>query len=102
MLEDNNPDEIEVLKSIIDKTAEHSIIQFAEYIESEDSVRLLSAHSSKGLEYKVVILPDLEDGRYPSWWISSDNKDELDEERRLLFVATTRAKDYLFILIITP
>lgn len=98
LLEDNNPDEIEVLKSIIDKTAEHSIIQFAEFIESEDSVRLLSAHSSKGLEYKVVIIPDLEDGRYPSWWISSDNKNELDEERRLLFVATTRAKDYLFIL----
>lgn len=98
LLEDNNPDEIEVLKSIMDKTVECSIIQFAEYIESEDSVRLLSAHSSKGLEYKVVIIPDLEDGRYPSWWISSNNKEELAEERRLLFVATTRAKDYLFIL----
>lgn len=98
LLEDGNPDEIEVLKSIIEKTKKYSIIQFAEYIESDDSVRLLSAHSSKGLEYKVVIIPDLEDGRYPSWWIGSGNKDKLDEERRLLFVATTRAKDYLFIL----
>jgi DNA helicase-2/ATP-dependent DNA helicase PcrA len=98
LLEDNNPNELEVLKSIIDETIEYSIIQFSEYIESDDSVRLLSAHSSKGLEYKVVIIPDLEDGRYPSWWISSDNKNELDEERRLLFVATTRAKDYLFVL----
>lgn len=98
LLENNNPEEIEVLKSVINKTVEYSIIQFSEFVESEEAIRLLSAHSSKGLEYKVVIIPDLEDGRYPSWWISSDNKDELDEERRLLFVATTRAKDYLFIL----
>ena len=97
LLEDNNPDEIDVFKSIINKTECYSIAKFAECIESEDSIRLLSAHSSKGLEYKVVIIPDLEDGRYPSYK-SFNNNEKLEEERRLLFVATTRAKDYLFIL----
>ena len=96
LLEDNNPDEIDVFKSIINKTECYSIAKFAECIESEDSIRLLSAHSSKGLEYKVVIIPDLEDGRYPSYK-SFNNNEKLEEERRLLFVATTRAKDYLCI-----
>ncbi len=95
LLKMNNPDEIDAYNDIYEKTISYSINYFANAIESENSIRILSAHSSKGLEYKAVIIPDLEDGRYPDW--RTQNED-IDEEKRLLFVATTRAKEYLFIL----
>ena len=95
LLSKNNPDEIEVYNDIYKKTISYSINHFANIIESENSIRILSAHSSKGLEYKAVIIPDLEDGRYPNWRTQSG---DMEEEKRLLFVATTRAKEYLFIL----
>lgn len=95
LLKKNNPDQIDAYNNIYEKTKFYSINYFAKVIESENSIRILSVHSSKGLEYKAVIIPDLEDGRYPNW--RAQNKD-IDEEKRLLFVATTRAKEYLFIL----
>ncbi len=65
--------------------------------EQEDSVTLMTVHSAKGLEFSVVFLIGLEDGIFPHSR-SLLERDELEEERRLMYVALTRAKDKLFLL----
>lgn len=96
LIEKNNDKELIALNNLLSKTTTYTIENFANAIDSENSVRILSAHSSKGSEFKAVIIPDMEEGRYPSW--KSITQEQIKEEKRLLFVATTRAKDYLFIL----
>lgn len=65
------------------------------YDESEDTVILMTIHSAKGLEFPVVFLPGLENGIFPGQLILSD--EDLEEERRLCYVAITRAKKELII-----
>ena len=60
----------------------------------EDHLVLSTVHSAKGLEYSAVIIIDLVDDRFPSKHALAKAED-LDEERRLLYVACTRAKDFL-------
>lgn len=64
--------------------------------EQDDSVLMMTMHSSKGLEFPVVFLPGMEDGVFPSVRSIYDPV-ELEEERRLCYVAITRAKKRLFI-----
>ncbi|MBL7814486.1 MAG: UvrD-helicase domain-containing protein [Saprospiraceae bacterium] len=59
-----------------------------------DVVTLMSVHSAKGLEYKSVILSGLEEDLFPSF-MSKDTPEGLDEERRLFYVAITRAEEFL-------
>ncbi|MDA3907536.1 MAG: ATP-dependent helicase [Sulfurimonas sp.] len=59
-----------------------------------EGVNLLSVHASKGLEYKEVYIIDLMDGRFPNRKLMQRGG-SLDEERRLFYVAVTRAKDIL-------
>jgi len=61
-----------------------------------DGVHLLSIHASKGLEYKEVYVIDLMDGRFPNRKLMGRGG-SLDEERRLFYVAVTRAKDILYL-----
>lgn len=61
-----------------------------------DGVNLLSIHASKGLEFKEVYVIDLMDGRFPNRTLMSKGG-SLDEERRLFYVAATRAKDILYL-----
>jgi DNA helicase-2/ATP-dependent DNA helicase PcrA len=61
----------------------------------EDSVNLMTIHGSKGLEFDVVILPGLEDGTMPSARSIEESKSGAEEERRLFYVAITRAKVHL-------
>jgi DNA helicase-2/ATP-dependent DNA helicase PcrA len=60
----------------------------------EDHVVLSTVHSSKGLEWSAVLLIDLVDERFPSRHALTRPED-LEEERRLLYVACTRAREYL-------
>lgn len=60
-----------------------------------DGVMLATMHSSKGLEYEVVILPDVNEGITP--YKKAVSEEELEEERRMYYVAMTRAKQYLHI-----
>ena len=60
-----------------------------------DGVMLATMHSSKGLEYEVVILPEVNEGITPYKQAVSD--EELEEERRMYYVAMTRAKQYLHV-----
>lgn len=66
------------------------------YDESADAVTLMTIHSAKGLEFPVVFIPGMEDGVFPGQQ-SINQPDELEEERRLAYVAITRAKKKLII-----
>ena len=61
-----------------------------------EGVNLLSVHGSKGLEFKEVYIVDLMDGRFPNKKLMSQGG-SLEEERRLFYVATTRAKEILYL-----
>ena len=59
--------------------------------DNEDRVSLMTIHLSKGLEYPVIYLVGLEENLFPSF-MSSSTREELEEERRLFYVALTRAQ----------
>ena len=61
-----------------------------------EGVNLLTVHASKGLEFEDVYIVDLADGRFPNRKLMSKNGG-LEEERRLFYVAVTRAKTRLFL-----
>lgn len=66
--------------------------------EDAERVVLMTLHSAKGLEFPYVFMAGMEDGVFPSYMtIISDNKEELEEERRLCYVGITRAKKRLFL-----
>ncbi len=61
--------------------------------QENNAVRLMTVHASKGLEFPYVFITGLEDGLFPHSGISgSDNSDRQEEERRLFYVALTRAE----------
>ena len=64
--------------------------------EDSDYVVLMTLHSAKGLEFPHVYLAGMEDGLFPSYMtVTSDNPEELEEERRLCYVGITRAMKQL-------
>ncbi len=67
------------------------------YDDQSDAVVMMTIHSAKGLEFPVVFLPGLEEGVFPGMQSALDPY-ELEEERRLAYVAMTRAKERLYCL----
>lgn len=79
----------------------------------EDAVQVMTVHKSKGLEFDTVFLPNLEQGEFPAagrggkkyWHVLggcfAENSDryasDVEDERKLFYVAVTRAKSYLFL-----
>ncbi len=63
--------------------------------EDKSGVSLSTIHASKGLEYGVVFIVGLEEELFPHWR-SLTSASEIEEERRLMYVAVTRAETYLF------
>ena len=61
--------------------------------DAPDAVSLITLHNTKGLEFERVVITGLEEGVFPR---SDKRGDELEEERRLLYVGITRAKDELY------
>ena len=66
------------------------------YDEAQDTVVLMTLHSAKGLEFPNVFLMGMEDGIFPGLR-SIGSEEEIEEERRLLYVGITRAKERLFL-----
>ena len=65
--------------------------------DSDDKVTLMTIHSAKGLEFENVFLIGLEEGVFPGNQSIFGGESEIEEERRLMYVAITRAKRKLFI-----
>ncbi len=67
--------------------------------EEQNSVRLMTVHASKGLEFNTIFVSGLEDGLFPHQKITRENitPEEAEEERRLFYVAITRAKKKIFL-----
>lgn len=75
---------------------EISLLSDIDQSQEEDKVLLMTVHSSKGLEFRNVFVVGLEEGLFPSRMSMEDEKD-VEEERRLFYVALTRARDRLFL-----
>ena len=66
-------------------------------IKDENAVKLLTVHASKGLEFEYVFISGLEDNLFPHKRLGDDADTDLEEERRLFYVALTRARKKLFL-----
>ena len=103
----------ELLNSIDEFCQKHDDVSLSQFLEevslltdidhwndSDNRVTLMTVHSSKGLEFPVVFISGLDDGLFPLY-MSLDSKDDLEEERRLFYVALTRAQERVFLLYAT-
>ncbi len=68
------------------------------YDETADAVVMMTVHSAKGLEFPIVILPGMEDGLFPGMQTITAGESDMEEERRLAYVAITRAKRALYLV----
>ena len=82
-------------KSLLEFLEEVSLEQAQDSIENSNSVKVMTVHASKGLEYPVVFIPAVEDGIFPSGRAFEDIE-QMEEERRLFYVAITRAKEQVY------
>jgi DNA helicase II / ATP-dependent DNA helicase PcrA len=84
---------LEGLKDFINSSALYGVNILKKDVSSEvDSVKLMTLHASKGLEFSYVFITGVNYGLIP---IQTRNEEEEEEERRLFFVGITRAKDHL-------
>ncbi|MBE6546705.1 MAG: ATP-dependent DNA helicase PcrA [Ruminococcaceae bacterium] len=74
------------------------VAEIDKYDEAADAAVMMTIHSAKGLEFPTVFLPGMEDGIFPGMQTILGGPEEMEEERRLAYVAITRAKDRLYIL----
>ncbi len=86
--------EIPTLGGFLEEIALYTDIE--EYDENDDAVVMMTMHASKGLEFPNVYLVGFEDGLFPGMRSIGD-REEMEEERRLCYVAITRAKKTLTI-----
>lgn len=86
-------------KATIKDFYEKFILYSREKIEKDnDTVKLMTIHLAKGLEFPVIIITDVINGILPYIRLKDINGTNIEEERRLFYVASTRAKEKLFIL----
>ncbi|MGH9898217.1 MAG: 3'-5' exonuclease, partial [Pyrinomonadaceae bacterium] len=81
------------LRDFIDAAA---LVSDTDQYKRDAPVTLLTMHSAKGLEFPLVFIVGMEDGLFPHARSANDNA-EMEEERRLCYVAMTRAQKYLYV-----
>lgn len=86
-------DQNEGLRDFLDHAA---LVSDADQYQAEANVTLMTMHAAKGLEFPLVFMAGLEENLFPHSRVR-DNLAELEEERRLCYVAITRAEKYLYI-----
>jgi len=86
--------EMPTLSGFLEEIALYTDIE--QYNQSDDAIVMMTMHSAKGLEFPNVFLVGFEDGLFPGMRAIGDPQ-ELEEERRLCYVAITRAKENLYI-----
>ncbi|MBC7194757.1 MAG: UvrD-helicase domain-containing protein [Caldisericia bacterium] len=95
---------INIVKEFYERTQSKLLSDFLSYIslisdidtmDTQDKITLMTVHSAKGLEFHTVFIVGLEDGLFPHFK-SLLSRDDIEEERRLLYVAMTRAKEDLY------
>jgi DNA helicase-2/ATP-dependent DNA helicase PcrA len=84
---------IEGLREFIDHSA---LVSDTDQYKGDAPVTLMTAHSAKGLEFPLVFIAGLEDGLFPHSRSATDPA-QLEEERRLCYVAMTRAERFLYV-----
>src|SRR5215216_6393776 len=84
---------IEGLREFIDHSA---LVSDQDEYKRDAPVTLMTVHAAKGLEFPVVFVVGLEEGLFPHSRAASDRA-EMEEERRLAYVAMTRAERYLYV-----
>ncbi len=111
--EDHETDRLENLKSLINDVKEFSdnypdssldeYLQQAslygdkEEVMNSDHIQLMTVHAAKGLEFDTVFVTDLNDGIFPNERAMNEGSRGVEEERRLAYVAFTRAKNKLYL-----
>lgn len=83
--------------ALVEFLAEASLFEETGRKINDDAINLMTLHSAKGLEFKIVFIVGLEEGILPHSRSLSDIA-QLEEERRLLYVGITRAKEKLYLL----
>lgn len=83
-------------EGLLDFIDHSALVADTDQYKSDVPVTLMTAHSAKGLEFPLVFIVGLEDGLFPHSRSLSDASD-IEEERRLAYVAMTRAEKYLYV-----
>ena len=96
ILEYMEENETPTLTGFLEETA--LVADVDRYDETADAVVLMTVHSAKGLEFPIVLLPGMEEGLFPGMQTVTGGNAKIEEERRLAYVAITRAKRELYIL----
>ncbi len=96
------PDEIRNLNTVINAAEDgelknYTLDRFSKIGKPLNQVTLTTRHSSKGLEFEVVIILGLEKGSFP-YYLNEKDPQKMDEERRLFFVCVSRAKRICYLL----
>jgi DNA helicase-2/ATP-dependent DNA helicase PcrA len=74
-----------------------SLVADVDAMKDVPVVTLMTVHGAKGLEFQTVLLTGMEEETFPYRGLDAEHADELDEERRLAYVAITRARERLYI-----
>ncbi len=75
-----------------------SLVNATDTLEGSATVSLMTVHSAKGLEFRSVFITGMEEEIFPYSRVSHEEPEEVDEERRLAYVAITRARERLYII----
>ncbi|OUV02868.1 MAG: DNA helicase II [Betaproteobacteria bacterium TMED82] len=98
ILEDLTIEDISLNLSPLTRFLEHASLESGENQaeNGKEAIQLMTVHSAKGLEFEIVFITGLEEGLFPHE-NSLNERDGIEEERRLMYVALTRAKKQLYL-----